>query len=186
MIQALYEAAMYIFVLQWPPAVSAAITAQFGSAVATPYGLIFSCFMASCLLGSTLFGKLVSSVPAPKLSLVLTSIAAVSMSVATYCTTFAAPPLLPMIAALFAFEATVGCYFPTIGTLRSKFVPESQRSVIYNIFGVPLNMLVVGVFLSINFLGIAGALTISTGALATAALLSWELSREVAGEVTHK
>ena len=59
-------------------------------------------------------------------------------------------------------------YFPSIGTLRSKYVPDSHRSVIMNLFGIPLNALVVSVFLSIKKLGVSGALSVSTGALALA------------------
>ena len=50
-IQSLFEAAMYIFVLNWPPAVSKAVSAYFAkfatdssAAIATPYGTVFSCF----------------------------------------------------------------------------------------------------------------------------------------------
>ena len=54
-----FVGAMYIFVLQWPPALKAAIQAsQFGAGAAIPFGTVFSCFMASCLLGSTAFGRL--------------------------------------------------------------------------------------------------------------------------------
>ena len=50
--------AMYIFVLQWPPALKAAIQAShFSAGAAIPFGTVFSCFMASCLLGSTTFGE---------------------------------------------------------------------------------------------------------------------------------
>ena len=55
-----------------------------------------------------------------------------------------------LCAAFFAFELCVGLYFPAIGTLRSKYVPEGQRAIIMNLFGIPLNMLVVGCFLSIK------------------------------------
>ena len=43
-VQSLFEAAMYIFVLQWPPAITGVISKVFGGA-ATPYGKVFSCFM---------------------------------------------------------------------------------------------------------------------------------------------
>jgi MFS transporter, MFS domain-containing protein family, molybdate-anion transporter len=32
------------------------------------------------------------------------------------------------------YEACVGVYFPAIGTIRSKFIPEKQRATIMNIF----------------------------------------------------
>ena len=47
--QALFEGAMYVFVLQWCPAVREAISTvawgQAGAAANTPFGKIFSCFM---------------------------------------------------------------------------------------------------------------------------------------------
>ena len=73
-----------------------------------------------------------------------------------------------LILSLFVFEACVGMYFPAIGTLRSKYFPDSHRSVVMNLFGIPLNAMVVSVFLSIERLGVQGALGVSTVALATA------------------
>ena len=68
-VQSLFEAAMYIFVLQWPPAISRAVTKAFGEAATTPFGTVFSCFMACCLFGSTLFGQFAKmSVPAVNFS----------------------------------------------------------------------------------------------------------------------
>jgi len=46
------------------------------------------------------------------------------------------------------FEGCVGLYFPAIGTIKGMVVPESQRSAIYNIFRIPLNIIVLGVLLS--------------------------------------
>ena len=52
------------------------------------------------------------------------------------------------LVAFLLFEGVVGCYFPALGTLKSKIVPDAQRSTIYNIFRVPLNVLVLLVLLS--------------------------------------
>jgi len=168
-VQSLFEAAMYIFVLQWPPAISRAVSAMFGEGAKTPYGTVFSCFMASCLLGSTLFGKLASSpskISTEGSTSLMMMVATISMGIASFFSTRTqATPLLPLVAAFFAFETCVGMYFPSIGTLRSKYVPDSHRSVIMNLFGIPLNVLVVSVFLSIQKLGVGGALSVSTGAL---------------------
>lgn len=168
-VQALFEGAMYIFVLQWPPAIKSALlgSSWLGSG-AVPYGTIFSCFMASCLLGSSIFSKIQSNMSSQielPTSLMLTT-AAAAMATATF---FGLNNLAVLAAAFFVFEACVGMYFPSIGTLRSKYIPDSHRSVIMNLFGVPLNLIVVSVFLSIKSLGVSGALTVASSALAVAA-----------------
>ena len=182
-VQSLFEAAMYIMVLQWPPA----MTAAFGAA--TPYGTIFSCFMASCLLGSTLFGQLTKlGVRTERFAAAMLSVATASMTAATWTLHSAArrqgttaslggTGLATLVASFFAFEACVGMYFPSIGTLRSRYVPDSHRSVIMNLFGIPLNVLVVSVFLSISKLGLTGALSVSSAALGVATLCMVGLTR---------
>lgn len=195
-VQSLFEAAMYVFVLNWPPAVTDALSTVFAGAT-TPYGGVFSCFMACCLLGSTIFGRSTRTKPdgsdgmsAENFAGRMLGLAAVSMGGAT----LAASQLLPkamsspaatlatLVGCLFAFEACVGMYFPTIGTLRSKYVPDSHRSVIMNLFGIPLNVLVVTVFLSIKRLGTNGALGVSTAALTLATASMWKLKKVIAGE----
>jgi len=183
-VQSLFEAAMYIFVLQWPPALSSAISKAFGGASTTPYGTIFSCFMACCLLGSTLFGSLAKmSVPTESFAAVMLGVATIAMAAATWIVSSAGSmSLAALTASFFAFEACVGMYFPSIGTLRSKYVPDSHRSVIMNLFGIPLNVLVVTVFLSISKLGLGGALGISSAALGVATVCMINLQRMVTKE----
>lgn len=179
-VQALFEGAMYIFVLQWPPAIRAAIISQFGEAASVPYGKIFSCFMASCLLGTTAFGSLQSKgVRMETTSAGMLAVAATAMGVATASVTCTS--MISLAAAFLTFEICVGLYFPLIGTLRSKYIPDSHRSVIMNLFGIPLNLIVVSVFLSIKRLGVKGALACSTTSLAIATLCmsslrSWKLN----------
>jgi MFS family permease len=238
-IQSMFEAAMYIFVLNWPPAVSSAITSYFKKfvaaatttssaatvAISTPYGTVFSCFMACCLLGSTIFGRLttaatsndtntkkkvaisIESFTVGMLTVATTAmgIATLSIGTTTTSTTSAAAPvalliqkymstisntitttpgalLVILISSLFIFECTVGMYFPTIGTLRSTYFPNSHRSVIMNLFGIPLNIMVMTVFLSIETLGVRGALGISTLALSVATLCGIKLKSLIEGE----
>lgn len=176
-VQSLFEAAMYIFVLQWPPAISAAVANAFGTGAATPYGTVFSCFMACCLLGSTLFGQLVGKmgVRTESFTAGMLMLATIAMGGSTLAASAGSTSLAALMAGFFAFEACVGMYFPSIGTLRSKYVPDSHRSVIMNLFGIPLNALVVSVFLSIKRLGVTGALGISTGALGVATICMFAL-----------
>ena len=191
-VQALFEAAMYIFVLQWPPAVTAAISQSslFGTeGIVTPYGTVFSCFMASCLLGSSIFSHLTNKkkISTEKSATGMLALATLSMGMAAVSTsslsTFSAmAKFASIVASFFAFEACVGMYFPSIGTLRGKYIPDSHRSVIMNLFGIPLNVLVVSVFLSIKKLGVSGALACSTSALGLALASILKLRSVVAKE----
>jgi len=158
-VQALFEGAMYVFVLQWPPALKAALGPN------VPFGKVFSCFMVCCMIGSSLFGAAIKRVAPEDIMAVLLACATAAMGAATFATGGA---LAPIVGAFFAFEACVGCYFPLIGTLRSKYLPDAYRGVIMNLFGIPLNLIVVAVFLSIGKLGLAGAFACSFSALATA------------------
>lgn len=183
-VQSLFEAAMYIFVLQWPPAIAAAVSKSFGNGAGTPYGTVFSCFMACCLFGSTLFGQF-AKMKGPTTEGVTTgmlAVATIAMSTATYTVSSATSGLPALVASFFAFEACVGMYFPSIGTLRSKYIPDSHRSVIMNLFGIPLNVLVVSVFMFVKYLGVNGALGISSSALALATLCMVRLNRILAKE----
>mmetsp|Transcript_3609 Transcript_3609/g.5494 ORF Transcript_3609/g.5494 Transcript_3609/m.5494 type:complete len:345 (+) Transcript_3609:455-1489(+) len=167
-IQALFEGAMYVFVLQWPPAITQAVRGVFGMDSPTPFGKIFSCFMVSCLLGSTAFSWLQrQKITVERTTLGTMTAAAISMAAATSAISYTtgALALTALTSAFFAFELCVGLYFPSIGTLRAKYVPDSHRSVIMNIFGIPLNALVVSVFLSIRTLGVQGALAVASTAL---------------------
>ena len=59
---------------------------QAGAAAIVPFGKIFSCFMASCLVGSTIFGKLQSrGVRTESSAAIMMTAAAVAMSLATVC-----------------------------------------------------------------------------------------------------
>lgn len=40
------------------------------------------------------------------------------------------------------FEVLIGMFWPSMMTLRARYVPEEQRSTIINIFRIPLNLFV--------------------------------------------
>lgn len=179
--QAFFEGAMYVFVLQWPPALSAATSRAFPASNQVPFGKVFSCFMVCCLLGSTAFGALRNFCRVERSTLATFLVAALSMGAAAMSTLSGAPSLTALAVSFFIFELCVGVYFPSIGTLRSKYVPDSHRSVIMNLFGIPLNALVISVFLSIQKLGVAGALSVATAALALATASMAALDRSSRG-----
>lgn len=159
-VQALFEGAMYIFVLQWPPALKAVLGEN------VPFGKVFSCFMVACMIGSSTFGAVIQRMKPEDMMAVLLMLATGAMGAATLANGGSA--LGPIIGSFLVFEACVGCYFPLIGTLRSKYLPDAYRGVIMNLFGIPLNLIVVAVFLSIGSLGLTGAFACSFTALATA------------------
>lgn len=192
--QALFEGSMYIFVLQWCPSIkraieqsalwggagaaTAAAAAAKASAAVIPFGKIFSCFMASCLLGTTAFAAIQKrGVRVETSAAVMMTTATAALAAAALTASSAATSLPTLVAAFLAFEACVGMYFPSIGTLRSKYLPDSHRSVMMNLFGIPLNLIVVGVFLSIKSLGVGGALGCATVALGGASVCAVALAR---------
>ena len=59
-------------------------------------------------------------------------------------------------------NATQTWYSPAIGTLRSKYVPDENKSVILSLFGIVLNTLVVLAYLFIKELGIGGVIGVSS------------------------
>lgn len=196
LVQALFESAMYIFVLQWPVLMKSHISKYYiGSSTATattnmviPYGTIFSCFMTSCLIGSTLFGFL------QRLSYSIENTTTIMLLIATAAMTGMAnlesSNLCSIILIMFLYEICVGVYFPSIGTLRSRYLPEQHRSVLMNIFGIPLNLIVILVMLTSQYLGTKGALNIASLALGTATLFMFSLNKltskvEKNKEVTH-
>jgi hypothetical protein len=163
--QAFFEGAMYIFVLQWPPVLKTVLSKSKNyRGHSVPFGKIFSCFMAICLLGSTLFNTLTNSlkIPTELYFSVMLGLASAAMFIASR---LGQQFVGIAIASFFFFEVCVGMYFPAIGTLRSKYLPDSYRSVIMTLFGIPLNLIVVSVFLSIKALGVSGALSVASAAL---------------------
>ena len=100
--QSLFEAAMYVFVLQWPPSITRAIGESYGSTATTPYGTVFSCFMACCLLGSTLFGQLAKmGVSNEESTAGMLTTASLAMGTAAVAAASPAAPLASLVISLF-------------------------------------------------------------------------------------
>jgi len=176
MVQSLFEGAMYIFVLQWPPAIQSVLGSQ-----PAPYGTMFACLMTACMVGSSLFGLLLKrSVRVETSMSVMLGTSAAALALASKVMSQAPGPnsvhLLSL--AFFIFEAGVGLYFPSIGTLRSKYVPDAQKGAILSVFRIPLNLIVIIAFMSAGKLGVSGALAVSATTLLCACLAQVALSKE--------
>jgi MFS family permease len=151
-----FEAAMYVFVFNWTMTLEEVSTSK------VPLGLVFSTFMASCMGGSSLFSVL--STKGVSLQVIL----AAGFIVSSLCMLVAlgdTPPCWAVMAAFLVFEACVGLYWPAVGAAKARVVPEEARATIYNIYRVPLNIIVVAVLLNdiqprMAFLGCACMLAV--------------------------
>lgn len=100
------------------------------------------------MIGSVIFKFLTSqSVPLAKIA---NGVFLVSSASFMICAFFENELLIYV--AFNVFELCCGLYFPTIGMIRSRYVPESIRSTVMNIFRVPLNVIVVIVLLKVEHL----------------------------------
>ncbi|RDL37202.1 putative major facilitator superfamily-containing protein 5 [Venustampulla echinocandica] len=132
-----FEGSMYLFVFFWTPALKAAR----GEASPLPLGMIFACFMASVMLGSLLFNLLITKYALLTPLTLLTIIFALSSSALVVTITLKSEILTFWCFCL--FEMCVGMYFPSMGTLKGRFVEDGVRARVYGILRIPLNIFVV-------------------------------------------
>ncbi|KAF4727584.1 Molybdate-anion transporter, partial [Perkinsus olseni] len=170
-VQALYEASMYIFVFMWTPALE-----QANGGAAVSLGLVFACFMTACTAGSQLFRYLSTpSINTKTLSsaaiLRLVCLAALVSQGIVFMFPYS---VWTVLLSFLTFEASVGVYYPSMGTLKAEIVPESHRATIYNLFRVPLNLLVIGALLA--KLEVAEAFGVTSLLLVLALALSLRIS----------
>lgn len=134
-IQSCFESAMYLMVFSWTPALQAASDASGLGEI--PHGMIFSSFMVCIMIGSSLFVFLLRTQPAELFMRNLYVLGVMMFTVTAVSTN-----VWEVYAALLGFEVICGLYFPAMGTMRAKYVPEVTRSAIMNYFRVPLNVIV--------------------------------------------
>ncbi|CAK0784454.1 hypothetical protein CVIRNUC_007658 [Coccomyxa viridis] len=153
-IQSLFEASMYTFVFLWTPALS-----PNGEKVA--HGMVFACFMMSCMAGSTLAGRLLSDSARHSVSHYMKNVhglAALALAVPVFfhwnmqsededrMPAWASTGLdwrgRIQLVAFCIFELLVGIFWPSMMKLRSQYVPEGIRATTLNLFRVPLNLFV--------------------------------------------
>ena len=158
--QSCFEAAMYIFVFMWTPKLEALFDDL-------PHGQVFGCFMACCMIGSSSVHHLIKLTGSPVSYLgELYMIAALALTLPAVVTSSG---LLTMVC-FCVFEVAVGVYWPSIGIIKSQFVPEHVRATVYNLFRVPLNLIVVIALANLGVLSDDEVLFICGLLLAAAAL----------------
>ena len=186
LIQSCFEAPMYIFVFMWTPKLESTFEDL-------PHGQVFGCFMACCMMGSSLVGYLVRLRGSPVFYM------REHLFVSAVCLTL--PAVYPGSGALalvcfFVFEAAVGVYWPSIGIVKSRYVPERVRATLYNVFRVPLNFFVVIVLANLGSLsddavfGVCGCLLLAASLMQhffMAAMMAAEAAPdgEEGGEMTE-
>jgi len=122
LVQSLFEGSMYMFVLEWTPALGRAV----GPGGSIPHGYTFASFMLCVMMGSTLFRMSSQRGIRPEQSLIFVLLIAAGA--------LAAPILMPEnVTAVFIafnlFEICVGYFWPAMCFLRSQYVPEETRLV---------------------------------------------------------
>ncbi|CDW52667.1 DUF791 and TFIID 20kDa domain containing protein [Trichuris trichiura] len=147
-VQALFEASMYTFVLEWTPVLNHA-TRLTGRNDETdkhtlPHGLIFACFMLAIMIGSCIFSLLSRHRLRPESF--LRFVLAASAFALTIPVLLSAPLMVTFIGFL-VFEICVGIFWPACAYMRGIYVPEKARSTVMNLFRIPLNMVVIVILL---------------------------------------
>mmetsp|Transcript_97433 Transcript_97433/g.231848 ORF Transcript_97433/g.231848 Transcript_97433/m.231848 type:complete len:448 (+) Transcript_97433:77-1420(+) len=135
LVNSLFEGAMYSFVFMWVPTMLGALNGR-----PLPTGLVFSSFMTCMSLGGLLFSPqlLLGIMSAEQLAVGVFLVGAAALAVPVFSS-----GLIPVLLSFIVFETCVGLFFPCLGLLRSKVIPDAIQGSVMNIFRVPLNILVV-------------------------------------------
>lgn len=151
LIQSCFESAMYIFVFMWTPALEASLARDLGKsakdASPLPHGLVFAIFMVSIMVGSKIFEMVIEKRPVEQLSRWVFLVASIAMAVPVLTANHTL-----QLAAFCAFEMCCGLYFPAVGTMRGRYIPEEVRSTVMNVFRIGLNVIVVVTLVNIDTL----------------------------------
>ena len=182
LVQSIVESCMYIFVFLWTPVL---LVPASGNDGAPPLGMIFSCFMVCIMIGSSLFSHLLNEkmwTPGQILQAAATTFACCT-AVCTYSAHPAANNAFrnTSFLAFLTLETAIGLYFPSIGTLRSKLIPESHRATVVSWFRVPMNIITCATLLAVNHPTVAAdkrsIFATCTGLLITGVLVASKFNR---------
>ncbi|XP_070193238.1 molybdate-anion transporter-like isoform X2 [Littorina saxatilis] len=148
LIQSLFEGSMYVFVLEWTPALTPVTPkddkmTEDGHRGVIPHGHIFAAFMVAIMLGSSVFKLLSKYTSVESFMRFVLFLAALTLVTPVM---FPGNQLVVFIGFL-VFEMCVGIFWPSLATMRGKYVPEETRATTMNIFRIPLNFVVVVILL---------------------------------------
>lgn len=148
LIQCTFESVMYVFIFSWTPILSS---------LKPPLGLVFTLFMIALILGSKFYSVLISKRYYPQnlliFSTILASFAFIMISLSLTTLAFhvvehdAEPSTIKSMSymcliAFIIYEFSLGMYYPSIGFLRGRVVPEEYRATLTNWFRVPMNIII--------------------------------------------
>jgi len=156
--QSLFLGAMYTFVFLWTPALDAT-----GEDV--PYGLVFAIFMVMISLGSDIFKRVsqhVENIPYWLFGGSAVLMAVTMTNIGNPMTTFVS---------FILFEVMCGIMFPTFGSLRATYIPNEHRTVVMNLYRIPLNAFVVIVLLNKKNMSLQVAFGVCCAALVASGIL---------------
>ncbi|KAK8065973.1 major facilitator superfamily transporter [Apiospora hydei] len=132
----MFEGAMYLFVFCWVPALQAVKKTE-GE---LPYGLIFSSYMASVMAASLTFNLIMQRRLLKYSRLLVGLLVMANFVFVKLC----GPRDESVTFWLFCvFEACVGFYWPCIGYLKGRMIDDGNRSKVYSMMRIPLNIFVV-------------------------------------------
>lgn len=145
-IQCLFDSAMYAFVFLWTPELTR-VSDQMQGNNSIFHGIIFSCFMVSISVGSTIFASLSLKWRVQYINQINLVMAAISMLI---------PVLTQNATAVFLafnlFEVCCGIYFPSMGIQRNLYLPNETRTTIMSIYRVGINILVIIILKLVSFI----------------------------------
>lgn len=170
LIQSFAEAALYTFILAFSPALDECVTNLPEGTPDVPKGKVFACFMVSVMIGASLYDAGSNLGATNEMAMAVALFLSVG-SLGTSAVAWKSLGLLEQLVCFMVFEAAVGIYFPAMGSLRSKAIPESGTGIITNLFRIPLNLFTAITYSSYDSVGTNGLVYCAAGLLGLAAVL---------------
>ena len=140
-VTSLFESTMFIFVFLWTPVLDR-------SHQEPPLGLVFSCFMLCVMIGGFIFNATIKRGITP-MKLVICAIIVASAANVGAAFASANHPRLSFLMFV-VLELSCGLYFPAMGWLRQRLLPETHHAGIINWFRMPLNTIAAAILLILH------------------------------------